>query len=80
MELVHAQANALGFDISESIENGSALQEFKSMLERQGVEPALAQQLLDDPWSVLHVRLNNTLLAEQSGFVADLDALLASSV
>ena len=35
MELVHAQASALGFDISEVIANGSALNEFKSMLERQ---------------------------------------------
>ena len=81
MELVYAQASALGFDISESIENGSALQEFKTMLERQGVEPALAQQLLDDPWSVLpRAPQQYTLLAEKSGFVADLDALLIGQV
>ena len=81
MELVHAQANALGFDISEAIENGAALHQFKSMLERQGVEPAIAQQLLDDPWSVLpRAPQQYTLLAEQSGFVADLDALVIGQV
>ena len=81
MELVYAQANALGFDISESIANGSALLEFKSMLERQGVESALAQQLLDDPWSVLpRAPQQYTLLAEKSGFVADLDALSIGQV
>jgi pyrimidine-nucleoside phosphorylase len=81
MELVYAQANALGFDISGSIANGSALLEFKSMLERQGVEPALALQLLDDPWSVLpRAPQQYTLLAEQAGFVADLDALVIGQV
>ena len=81
MELVYAQANALGFDISESIANGSALLEFKSMLERQGVESPLAQQLIDDPWSVLpRAPQQYTLLAEKSGFVADLDALSIGQV
>ena len=51
------------------------------MLERQGVEPALAQQLLDDPWSVLpRAPQQYTLLAEKSGFVADLDALSIGQV
>ena len=51
------------------------------MLERQGVEPAVAQQLLDDPWSVLpRAPQRYTLLAEQAGFVADLDALTIGNV
>ena len=81
MELVHAQANALGFDITEVISNGSALDEFKSMLERQGVDSSIAQQLIDDPWSVLQrAPQQYTLQAEQSGFIADLDALAIGQV
>ena len=81
MELVHAQANALGFDITEVISNGSALHEFKRMLERQGVDSSIAQQLIDEPWSVLQrAPQQYTLHAEQSGFVADLDALVIGQV
>ena len=81
MELVHAQANALGFDITEVISNGSALHEFKAMLERQGVDSSIAQQLIDEPWSVLQrAPQQYTLHAEQSGFVADLDALVIGQV
>ena len=47
----------------------------------QGVESALAEQLLADPWSVLpRAPQQYTLLAEKSGFVADLDALLIGQV
>ena len=81
MELVHAQANALGFDITEVLSNGSALNEFKAMLERQGVDSSTAQQLIEDPWSVLQRAPQQYILqAEQSGFVADLDALLIGQV
>ena len=81
MELVYAQANALGFDITEVISNGSALNEFRAMLERQGVDPSIAQQLIDEPWSVLQrAPQQYTLHAEQSGFVADLDALVIGQV
>jgi pyrimidine-nucleoside phosphorylase len=77
MELVHAQASALGFDISEVIENGSALNEFKSMLERQGI----AQQLIDEPWSVLErAPQQYAIQSEQSGYVADMDALVIGQV
>ena len=81
MELVHAQANALGFDITEVLSNGSALNEFKAMLERQGVDSSTAQRLIEDPWSVLQRAPQQYILqAEQSGFVADLDALLIGQV
>jgi len=81
MELVNAQANALGYDISEVIENGSALAEFKLMLERQGVDSSTAQELIDNPWSVLQrAPQQYKLQAEQSGYVADLDALAIGQV
>lgn len=81
MELVQAQADALGFDITEVISNGSALNEFKEMLVRQGVDPSLAQRLIDDPWSVLpRAPQQYTLSAEQSGHLADLDALIIGQV
>lgn len=81
MELVQAQADALGFDITEVISNGSALNEFKEMLVRQGVEPSLAQRLIEDPWSVLpRAPQQYTLSAEQSGHLADLDALIIGQV
>jgi len=81
MELVQAQAGELGFDIAEVISNGSALNEFKEMLVRQGVEASLAQQLIEDPWSVLpRAPQQYTLNAEQSGHLADLDALVIGQV
>lgn len=81
MELVYAQAHALGFDISEVIKNGTALQEFGSMLVRQGVNASVAQQLVEDPWGVLQrAPQQYTIQAEKSGYVADLDALIIGQV
>ena len=81
MELVHAQAQALGFDITDVLSNGAALKEFKSMLERQGVDSTVAQQLIDDPWSILQrAPQQYTIQAMQSGYIADLDALIIGQV
>ena len=81
MELVVAQANALGFDIDEVIRNGSALTEFKDMMIRQGVDPDVADTLLHDPWSVLpRAPQQYVLLAEQNGNIADIDALIIGQV
>ena len=81
MELVAAQANALGFDIDEVIRNGSALTEFKDMMIRQGVDPDVADTLLHDPWSVLpRAPQQYVLMAEQNGNIADIDALVIGQV
>lgn len=81
MELIRAQANALGFDIDEVIANGSALNEFKLMLIRQGVDESIAQQLVDNPWSVLQRSPQHySIQVEKSGYLADLDALLIGQV
>lgn len=81
MELVHAQANALGFEVSEVIANGSALEEFRRMLERQDVDALTAQKLIDEPWSVLErAPQQYAILSEKSGYVADMDALAIGQV
>ena len=81
MELVFAQAESLGYDISEVINDGSALQEFNSMLVRQGVDVEVVQQLIDNPWSVLQRAPEAyTVKAEKAGYVADLDAYVFGQV
>lgn len=81
MELVHAQAKALGFDIEEVIGNGSALEEFRKMMIRQGVDTDIADALVHDPWSVLpRAPQQYVLKAPQNGNIADIDALIIGQV
>ncbi|MGB1955809.1 MAG: thymidine phosphorylase [Candidatus Poseidoniaceae archaeon] len=81
MELVHAQAKALGFDIEEVISNGSALEEFRNMMIRQGVDTDIADALVHDPWSVLpRAPQQYVLKAPQNGNIADIDALIIGQV
>ena len=81
MELVYAQGKALGFDLEEVIGNGTALNEFREMLIRQGVEADVADQLLQDPWSVLPKGPQQYVLkAEKTGHIADIDALILGQV
>ncbi|MFL2961669.1 MAG: thymidine phosphorylase [Candidatus Poseidoniaceae archaeon] len=81
MELVYSQADALGFNIRPFIQDGSALEEFRNMCLRQGVEASVVDNLLDDPWSVLP-RANNTheIKAKQSGWIAGINALTIGQV
>ena len=81
MELVYAQGRALGFDLEEVIDNGSALAEFREMIIRQGVENDVADQLIQDPWGVLPRGPQQYVLnAEQNGNIADIDALILGQV
>ena len=81
MEVVFTQGKALGFDLQEVISNGSALGEFREMMIRQGVTTDIADQLLDDPWSVLPKAPQQYVLnAEKSGSIADIDALILGQV
>ena len=81
MELVYAQGKALGYDLEEVITDGSALNEFREMLIRQGVEIHIADKLLQDPWSVLPKGPQQYVLkAEQTGNIADIDALILGRV
>jgi len=81
MELVYSQADTLGFNIRPFIQDGSALEEFRNMCLRQGVEASVVDNLLDDPWSVLP-RANNTheIKAKQSGWIAGINALTIGQV
>ena len=76
MELVYSQADALGYDIRTAIADGSALNEFKKMCIRQGVDSQVAKTLLEEPWKVLHRA--STIVefkSEKSGWVSQIDAL-----
>ena len=75
MELVYAQADALGFDIREVISNGRALQEFGEMCERQGVSAKTVTELIDNPWSVLQRSdVTTKINAQSSGYLSEIDA------
>ena len=57
MELVYAQADALGYDIRPHIEDGSALTEFRNMCIRQGVNEEDIDEIIQNPWSKLNAHL-----------------------
>ena len=81
MELVIAQADALGYDIQSSIDNGSALNEFKEMCTRQGVNTELVSQLIDNPWSVLEkAPVSSEITAQHSGYISQITALTIGEV
>ena len=76
MDLVKAQARALGYDIEKYIADGSALKEFKLMCSRQGVTDSVLDQLISDPWSVLERgKTQTTLSSHNTGFISSIDAL-----
>ena len=76
MDLVKAQASALGYDIEKNIADGSALKEFKLMCSRQGVTDSVLDQLISDPWSVLERgKTQTTLSSHNTGFISSIDAL-----
>ena len=81
MELVYAQAMALGYDITESISDGSALASFRSMLTRQGVQERVVDELVNDPWNVLARESTPYVIrAASDGTVMELDALIVGQV
>ena len=76
MDLVKAQASALGYDIDKNIADGSALKEFKLMCSRQGVTDSVLDKLITDPWSVLERgKTQTTLSSHNTGFISSIDAL-----
>lgn len=81
MELVYAQAQALGYEIREVIQNGSALEEFVQMCIRQGVEPDIAEKLVDDPFSVLpKEKFSIEIKSPESGYIAEINALTIGEI
>lgn len=53
-----------------SIQDGSALQKFRDMIEQQGGDP----NQVDDPSLLPQARLQNTVAAPKSGYIAKIDA------
>ena len=81
MELVYAQADALGYEIREVIKNGSALEEFIRMCIRQGVSPDIARRLVHDPFSVLpKEKFSTEIKSPESGYVAEINALTIGEI
>ena len=77
MELVYMQADALGYDIREVIANGNALDEFREMCIRQGVDEMTADLLIAEPWSVLQrAPVEHRLQAHATGFITEMNGLL----
>ena len=81
MELVYAQSDALGYDIRPVIENGSALDEFRKMCIRQGVNESDNDKMIQDPWSILPRTQHRTeIVAKKSGYVSQIHALTIGEI
>ncbi len=81
MELVYAQAEALGYEIQASIKDGSALKEFKEMCRRQNVDSDVLSQLISEPWSVLdRAPVSTDIIAQNSGYISQINALTIGEV
>ena len=81
MELVYAQAEALGYEIQASINDGSALKEFEQMCIRQNVDPRVVSQLASEPWSVLdRAPVSTEIIAQNSGYISQINALTIGEV
>ena len=81
MELVFAQAGALGYEIQDSISDGSALKEFEEMCVRQNVDAEVVSQLVNEPWSVLdRAPISTDIIAQSSGYISQINALTIGEV
>ena len=81
MELVYAQSDALGYDIRPVIEDGSALDEFRKMCIRQGVDESDIDNMIQDPWSMLPRAQHRTeIVAKTSGYVSQIHALTIGEI
>jgi thymidine phosphorylase len=81
MELVYSQADALGYDIRGCIADGSALDEFKQMCIRQGVDSSTVDAMIDNPWKILpQATTSIEIKAESDGWISDVDALVLGQI
>jgi len=81
MELIYAQADSLGFDIRPSINDGTALDEFRKMCIRQGVDESDIDNMIQDPWSILPRAQHRTeIVAKKSGYVSHIHALTIGEI
>ena len=81
MELVYAQAEALGYDIRSAIKDGSALEEFRKMCIRQEVDESDIDNIIQNPWSILPRAPHSTeIIAEKSGYISQIHALTIGEI
>ena len=81
MELIYAQADSLGVDIRTSIKDGTALDEFRKMCIRQGVNESDIDDMIQDPWSILPRAQHHTeIVAKKSGYVSQIHALTIGEI
>ena len=81
MELIYAQADSLGVDIRTSIKDGTALDEFRKMCIRQGVNEYDIDNMIQDPWSILPRAQHHTeIVAKKSGYVSQIHALTIGEI
>ena len=66
MELVFAQASALGFDIESTITDGTALKEFMEMCIRQGVSREVVSRYLKSLGVLDKAPVSNEIVAKKS--------------
>ena len=81
MELIYAQADSLGVNIRTSIDDGTALDEFRKMCIRQGVNESDIDKMIQDPWSILPRAQNRTeIVTQKSGYVSQIHALTIGEI
>ena len=81
MELIYAQADSLGVNIRTSIDDGTALDEFRKMCIRQGVNESDIDKMIQDPWSILPRTQHRTeIVAKKSGYVSQIHALTIGEI
>ena len=81
MELVYSQADGLGLDIRGAMIDGSALNEFREMCIRQGVDADDVGKLIENPWDLLDKAPVETEITIQSpGYIAQIHALTIGEI
>ena len=81
MELVYSQADGLGLDIRGAMIDGSALNEFREMCIRQGVDANNVGKLIENPWDLLDKAPVETEITIQSpGYIAQIHALTIGEI
>ena len=81
MELVYSQADGLGLDIRGAIIDGSALNEFREMCIRQGVNADDVTKLIENPWDLLDkAPVETEITIQNPGYIAQIHALTIGEI
>jgi thymidine phosphorylase len=81
MELVYSQADGLGLDIRAAIIDGSALNEFREMCVRQGVDTDDVAKLVENPWDLLDkAPVETEITIQNPGYIAQIHALTIGEI